>query len=326
MQTQGLLQAADGFRNRANMATELKTDSWHSYVLYRKKDYAPSVFPSPEETQAIEAGKKYALGADSYIWAKDAGLLKRVREFLGKNFHWHDRLAKSGSDSDVVQALMEMVRGGSVVVIPEKPMRSGGATGASKNADPSFRRVSDYDVPKYKATKERYQAQLEKMNADPIPWSEIQSMNDSMNTQFMHAAILAAPALSLPVFARAGWISKYSLPDMTGVGFDRVNVVAGDDSSAGMTTSLGGMPFGYGSETGSSTEVRQLAWLPRTGGLASAWVENPSGSKQMRLYDGIGNAAVDFDFDHDHGFGAPHAHNWDGNIRDKGNAFSLLPY
>ncbi|WP_436205253.1 hypothetical protein [Caballeronia sp. LjRoot31] len=46
----------------------------------------------------------------------------------------------------------------------------------------------------------------------------------------------------------------------------------------------------------------------------------------MRLYDGIGNAAVDFDFDHDHGFGAPRAHNWDGNIRDKGNAFSLLPY
>jgi len=142
----------------------------------------------------------------------------------------------------------------------------------------------------------------------------------------MHAAILAAPALSLPVFARAGWISKYGLPDMTGVGFDRVDTVEGDDNFVGVATPLEGVPFEYGSETASSTEVSQLAWLPRTGGPAGTWVENPSGSKQMRLYDRIGNAAVDFDFDHDHGLGAPHAHNWDGNTRDKGNAFSLLSY
>lgn len=56
-------------------------------MLYRKKDYASSASPSPEETQAVETGKKYALNADSNIWAKDAGLVKRVREFLGKNFH-----------------------------------------------------------------------------------------------------------------------------------------------------------------------------------------------------------------------------------------------
>jgi len=55
--------------------------------------------------------------------------------------------------------------------------------------------------------------------------------------------------------------------------------------------------------------------------LASA-----AGKERRWLYDGSGNAAVDFDFDHDHGFGAPHAHNWDGNTRDQGNAFSLLPY
>jgi hypothetical protein len=96
-----------------------------------------------------------------------------------------------------------------------------------------------------------------------------------MNTQFMHSAILVAPALSLPVFARAGWISKYGLPVMVDVGFDSAEVVAGDDSSAGMTTSLGGTPFEYGSETASSMEVRQLAWLPRTGGPAGGWVENP---------------------------------------------------
>lgn len=221
---------------------------------------------------------------------------------------------------------MEMVRGGSVVVIPEKPMRSGGVTGLSKNAEPSLRGGSDDELPKYVSISDRYRKQLEKMNFNPMPWSEIQSINDSMNTEFMHAAMLAAPVLSLPIFARAGWISKYGMPDMTGVGFDSADPIVGDDNFVGVATLLGGVPFEYGSENSSSMESSQLAWLPRTGGPASTWVENPSGSKQMRLYDGIGNAAVDFDFDHDHGFGAPHAHNWDGNSRDKGNAFSLLPY
>jgi hypothetical protein len=85
-------------------------------------------------------------------------------------------------------------------------------------------------------------------------------------------------------------------------------------------------PFEYGKDAALPTGDSQLAWLPRTGGPADKWVVNPSGSGQMRLYDGNGNAAVDIDFDHDHGFGSPHAHNWDGNTRDHGNALSLLPY
>jgi len=44
---------------------------------------------------------------------------KRVRRFLDENFHWHDRLAKSGSDLEVVEILFAMVSGGSIVVIPE---------------------------------------------------------------------------------------------------------------------------------------------------------------------------------------------------------------
>ncbi|MFM0110115.1 RHS repeat-associated core domain-containing protein [Paraburkholderia nemoris] len=51
-------------------------------------------------------------------------------------------------------------------------------------------------------------------------------------------------------------------------------------------------------------------------GPANAWVLNPSGSGQMRLYDPNGRAAVDLDFDHSHGGMRPHAHNWNGKNRD----------
>jgi hypothetical protein len=48
-----------------------------------------------------------------------------VRQFLDENFHWHDRLAKSGADLEVVEILFAIVSGGSIVVIPEDPSRSG---------------------------------------------------------------------------------------------------------------------------------------------------------------------------------------------------------
>ncbi|AQG97406.1 hypothetical protein A9R05_00065 [Burkholderia sp. KK1] len=72
-------------------------------------------------------------------------------------------------------------------------------------------------------------------------------------------------------------------------------------------------------------ESDSIAGMPIKGGPPNTWVVNPSGSGQLRLYDGNGNAAVDIDFDHDHGFGAPHSHNWDGKNRDLGNAVSILP-
>ncbi|MGF6542955.1 hypothetical protein OKW50_003875 [Paraburkholderia youngii] len=84
-------------------------------------------------------------------------------------------------------------------------------------------------------------------------------------------------------------------------------------------------PFQY-SEDIPAGEDMQTAWLPSQGGPPNQWVENASGKKQWRLYDGDGNAAVDIDFGHDHGFGVPHSHNWSNGVRDKGNAFSLLPW
>ncbi len=84
-------------------------------------------------------------------------------------------------------------------------------------------------------------------------------------------------------------------------------------------------PFGYSVEMPIGDDT-QTAWLPSVGGPPNQWLENASGKKQWRLYDGDGNAVVDIDFGHDHGFGIPHSHNWDNGIRDKGNAFSLLPW
>lgn len=70
-------------------------------------------------------------------------------------------------------------------------------------------------------------------------------------------------------------------------------------------------------------EDAQLAWLPMNG-PANSWMENTSGKKQYRYFDGAGNAAVDIDFGHDHGFGSPHSHNFDGIDRDHGNLVSRL--
>ncbi|MGF6640720.1 hypothetical protein [Paraburkholderia sp. MM6662-R1] len=106
----------------------------------------------------------------------------------------------------------------------------------------------------------------------------------------------------------------------------RVPQNAGTPSYSPRVGSLGeAQPFEYSEDIPTGGEM-QTAWLPSEGGSPNQWVENTSGKKQWRLYDGDGNAAVDIDFGHDHGFGVPHSHNWENGVRDKGNAFSLLPW
>ncbi|MCC8402514.1 hypothetical protein LJ655_11535 [Paraburkholderia sp. MMS20-SJTN17] len=95
--------------------------------------------------------------------------------------------------------------------------------------------------------------------------------------------------------------------------------------SPGASSLRDAQPFEYSEDMPSGDEI-QTAWLPSEGGPPNQWLENTSGKKQWRLYDGNGNAAVDIDFGHDHGFGIPHSHNWDNGVRGKGNAFSLVPW
>lgn len=253
------------------MPTELKTDAWHRYMLYRSGEPYMS-FESEEKRKAtVQAGKRFTASAYADVWATDAQLVKRVRTFLRENFHWHDRLARSGTDRDVVQTLMNMVHGGSVVVIAERQAYSDGgiACTPSNAAATSFWGVEDYDPPRYASVQERYAAQFAELQATETPWEEIESKNDGINRKFMHAAVLVDPLGTLPVFARAGWISKYGLPELSSWGQDN-DAEGGDgeprdvdifsDTREGSTpTPLGdAQPFELGDIT-LSDEVNQIA-------------------------------------------------------------------
>ena len=122
------------------MGTELRTDSWHRYVLYRRDEFIRGMLlGAAAKEAAIEAGQKYTLAAHADVWAKDAALVARVRKFLGANFPWHERLARSGSGREVVRMLQSMVRSGasSVVVIPEDSLGGGSVAAASTRSPAS---------------------------------------------------------------------------------------------------------------------------------------------------------------------------------------------
>ncbi|ANB71946.1 hypothetical protein [Paraburkholderia phytofirmans] len=269
--------------------TELKTDSLQRWMMYSKDSYGSGrIFLTTGQKQAVEEGKKFARRAYADVWAQDAALVQRVRSFLGTNFHWHQRLAESGADLEVIQTLQSMIRGESVVLIAEQS-RTGGAW---NDPAPKPKRLPSFREELMTGLGMSYEAATAYMD-------RYNDMVDEVNA----------------VAARYANGAAASLAD-----------AAGDLMEA--ATPLGdAQPFEYANDPVARLpgEDSQLAWLPRTGGPANTWVDNPSGSGQMRLYDASGNAAVDFDFDHDHGFGSPHVHNWDGNVRDKGNAFSLLP-
>lgn len=214
------------------MGVELKTDSWHRYMLYRHDDIWLPRFDTPQErADAVEAGKKFAAAAHADVWTKDVDLVKRVREFLGNNFHWHERLVKSGADLDVVQTLQDMVRGGSVLLIPEDPRYDGGiAWPPKKQESSSFWGVSDYDSAPFVSVKDRYLAQLRQMNAERSSWAETQAMQDGINADYMAQMAGTSPMLDA-MFQAAGWTDRYV------------------DTAGGVSSMLGdAQPFEYGED------------------------------------------------------------------------------
>lgn len=152
--------------------TELKTDSLHRWVMYSKDAYGRgSVFLTGEQKQAVEEGKQFAQRAYADVWAKDAALVQRVRSFLETNFHWHQRLSKSGADLEVIQSLQSMIRGESVLLVAEQS-RSGGSVAAATPAQPkvpSFREslMTGYGMTYDAATAyiERYNDMVDRANA-----------------------------------------------------------------------------------------------------------------------------------------------------------------
>jgi hypothetical protein len=158
--------------------TELKTDSFQRWVMYSKDAYGSGrIFLSTEQKQAVEEGKKFSQRAYADIWAKDAALVRRVRAFLGTNFHWHERLAKNGADLDVIETLQSMIRGESVVLIAEQS-RTGGAGGTpppKPQGLPSFRSslMNDCGMSYDAATAyiDRYNDMVDRINAGPARYA-----------------------------------------------------------------------------------------------------------------------------------------------------------
>ncbi|MFM0035257.1 hypothetical protein [Paraburkholderia strydomiana] len=152
--------------------TELKTDSLQRWMMYSKDAYGSGrIFLTTEQKQAVEEGKKFSQRAYADVWAKDAALVQRVRSFLGTYFHWHQRLAKAGTDLEVIQTLQSMIRGESVVLIAEQS-RSGGSVAVATPAQPkvpSFREslMTGYGMSYDAATAyiERYNDMVDRVNS-----------------------------------------------------------------------------------------------------------------------------------------------------------------
>jgi hypothetical protein len=234
------------------MATELKTDSWHRYMLYRSDERYMRFEAEEDRKKAAEAGKKFVMSAYPDVWASDGELVQRVRIFLGENFHWHDRLAKSGADLEVVETLFAMVRGGSVIVIPEEPPRSGSIGAPTTQAKSSFWGVENYGETPFVSLKDRYLAQLERMNAEGPTLADTRALMDEVNAGFMHAMFQVVPLASAILFSKAGWISRYGVPDLSGIGLD-------DEAVIDTQTPLGNAQPFESAETAVNGDVMSIA-------------------------------------------------------------------
>jgi hypothetical protein len=270
---------------------ELKTDSLQRWMMYSKDAYGSGrIFPTTEQKQAVEQGKKFSQQAYADTWARDGALVQRVRAFLGKNFYWHQRLAKNGTALEVIHTLQTMIRGESVVLVADQ-LRTGGAwarPAPESKGLPSFREQlmtklgMSYDAAT--AYIDRYDDMVDKANA----------------TAARYANPLASPLAD----------AASELTDIA-------------------TSLSNAMPFEYGDDVLSGGSMDLAGNLTPNTGPDGSWYTNP-GSGQMRMYGGRGFPVVDFDFDHDHGQGIPHAHNWEDNggpfpIRGPGVRFSPLP-
>ena len=266
--------------------TELKTDTSQRWMMYSKATYEGGrIFLTAEQKQAVEEGKKFTLRAYADVWARDAALVQRVRSFLGKYFHWHQRLAETGTDLEVIETLQYMIRGESVVLVAEQS-RSGGSIAVAAPSQPkmpTFREslMSEYGMSYDAATDyiERYNASVDRINA-----SLAQSANRATSTLADAASDLAENA-----------------------------------SPLGNAQPLEYAPHAVGGDG------EQIAGMPFHGTPGSWASSMPGAMPQLRQYGPSGTPMTDIDFEAHHGNANPHAHNWDGTSRDHGWPVSILP-
>ncbi|SAL45817.1 hypothetical protein AWB65_03603 [Caballeronia humi] len=278
----------------------------HHYTMHLASDYRMgSLFaPDPEKEAAADAGRKMLDAVYPDVWERNADIVKRVEDFLIASFPYY----RKGNAHHTLDALRRAVWRGNMYVVEREPEYRGGFVAPLTRERSSIWGVEDYaDLP---IENEPWLEEPDTSIADCNAW------HDANNQAMMHAAVRAEPALFLPMFARAGWISRYGVPNLS-------------DEFAETSTPLGdAAPFEF-DETPAYGESFDIAKTPNVG-EPGIWYTNP-GSGQMRLYGDTGAPVVDFDFDHDHGQGIPHAHNFglpneDGSLnREGGVSFSLWP-
>ncbi|MFM0605812.1 hypothetical protein PQR05_14905 [Paraburkholderia sediminicola] len=234
--------------------------------------------PQTKRQEAADAGQKYTLAAYPEIWANDVALVGRVRQFLGVNFHWHDRLVTKGSDLEVVQVLRDMVRGGSIVVIAERPAAVGRVgVGAPPAVKKSF-----------------HQSVMERMGLSAnAAWDYIDQYN---------AMVDRVNEIEAVGNAIAGNTMLNAMDDFSSDG-----IATGDFGADTLSLPSDAQPFEY-TKNPVVGDAFELAKTPNEG-EPGTWYTN-SGSGQMRLFGNDGRPVVDIDYDHDHGQGVPHAHHW----------------
>jgi hypothetical protein len=162
-------------------------------------------YPDPEKKAAADAGRRMLDAVYPDVWERDAEIVKRVEDFLVASFPYY----RKGNAYHTLDTLRRAVWKGDVHVVEREPAYSGGFVAPSQLHEPSsFWGVEDYgELPVKKKG----------------PWPDVpdtsaaegDASHDANNQAMMHAAVRAAPALFLPMFARAGWVSRYGLPDLS---------------------------------------------------------------------------------------------------------------
>ncbi|TCK39725.1 hypothetical protein B0G84_5065 [Paraburkholderia sp. BL8N3] len=159
--------------------------------------------PDPERKAAADADRKMLDAVYPDVWERNAELVDRVEHFLIASFpHF-----RKGNAHHTLDALRRAVWKGEVFIVEREPEFCGGYAAPHVRKQSGFRGVdNDDEVP-----------------FEEEPWPEVPDTSaadwdiwhDANNQAMMHAAVRAAPALFLPMFAKAGWISRYGVPDLS---------------------------------------------------------------------------------------------------------------
>jgi hypothetical protein len=246
-----------------------------------------------QKERAAESARNFL--ADSFSWQNDLAFMTRLQELLGLN------------EPDAANARWKVKRAletGELVTMPDAP--SSGLSGSRRT-----------DIPQPRST----------------VFTPSQLFKGASRITFGTSSFASQKMARLPADdCMAAWNARPGdvLPNGTiakaiGVPIDRALTLEGirEKLLFGDGPFADAQPFEYQQEA-LTDDAFDLTGLPFDG--EPGWVESgPDQKKQWRMYGAEGTPVVDIDFDDHHGQPNPHAHNWDGKLRDHGWPVSIFP-